>query len=270
MKKALCIGDNCIDIYGPPMNKKFIGGNALNAAIHMKYAGCPVAYMGAVGDDEDGRVMLQTLDRRQIDVSQCQVFPGKTASTMVELDANGDRHFIHEDRGPILSLKVDQAALDYIRGHDLVHNTWLGGTERYLENFRNAGNNKVSMDFGERHGIEFVDQTIGFVDIAFFSVAPACRDEAERICPEMIARGPQLVVVTLGHDGSLAYDGAFHYQEAVPTEVIDTLGAGDTYIATFLAHWLVEKPLDDCMQKAAAAAAHTCTLFGAWEGSLLI
>jgi fructoselysine 6-kinase len=47
MSNALCIGDNCIDRYLPPMNLHFIGGNALNTAVHMKLAGCDVSYMGA-------------------------------------------------------------------------------------------------------------------------------------------------------------------------------------------------------------------------------
>ena len=49
MSIALCIGDNCIDRYLPPMDQRFVGGNALNTAVHMKLAGCDVSYLGAVG-----------------------------------------------------------------------------------------------------------------------------------------------------------------------------------------------------------------------------
>ncbi|MHC1783987.1 MAG: PfkB family carbohydrate kinase [Anaerolineaceae bacterium] len=269
MKKALCIGDNCIDFYLPPMNQKFIGGNALNTAVHMKKAGCAVAYMGAVGDDEEGRVMLETLALRRIDVSHCQTFPSKTACTMVQLDPKGDRHFIHEDRGPVTSLRIDQDAINYIHQHDLIHNTWLGGTEGFLKSFHNDTGNKISMDYGERHSKDFVNATIRDVDIAFFSMPPGMRSEAETFSREISTRGPGLVIITLGDSGSLAYNGQFHYQKAVETRVVDTLGAGDTFIATFLAHLLAEKPIDECMRLAAEAAAHTCMVFGAWQGSLL-
>lgn len=269
MSTALCIGDNCIDYYLPPMNQKFIGGNALNTAVHMKKAGCTVAYMGAVGNDDEGNKMLDTLSREGIDVSHCQIFPTKTACTMVQLDSDGDRHFIHEDRGPITSLRIDQNALEYIRQHKLIHNTWMGGTEDYLSSFHNKSGNIISMDYGERYENQFVDKTIEFVNMAFFSMAPGHQSEAECFAREISTRGPSLVVVTLGNDGSLVYDGQLFFQKAIQTEVVDTLGAGDTFIATFLAHWIAEKPVAECMQLAAKAAAYTCSVFGAWEGSLL-
>lgn len=267
MSSALCIGDNCIDNYLPPMNQKFIGGNALNTAVHMKNAGCAVAYMGAVGNDEEGRLMLETLSRKGIDVSHCQVFPTHTACTKVQLDPDGDRHFLHEDLGPTSSLRIDEEALQYIRQHKLVHNTWLGGTENYLQSFHSKTGNLVSMDFGERYEDEFIEKTIQFVDIAFFSTVPGHRAEAENLARQMSSRGPRLVVVTLGDEGSLAYDGKVFYQPAVATKVVDTLGAGDTFIATFLAYRIEERSIPECMQLAAEAAARTCSLFGAWEGS---
>lgn len=269
MRTALCIGDNCIDCYLPPMNQKFIGGNALNTAVHMKNAGCAVSYMGAVGNDEEGRIMLETLAKRDIDVSHCQVFPTQTAFTKVQLDPDGERHFLHEDLGPAASLRIDKDTLSYIHQHQLVHNTWLGGTEEYLEAFHNHASNKVSMDFGERYDNAFIEKTIQHVDIAFFSTVPGHRSEAENLARQMAARGPELVVVTLGDEGSLVYNGQFYYQPAISTKVVDTLGAGDTFIGTFLAHWVSEKSLPQCMELAARAAAQTCTVFGAWEGSRL-
>ena len=269
MTNALSIGDNCIDYYLPPMNQKFIGGNALNAAIHMKQAGCPVAYLGAVGGDVEGKAILQKLSQKGIDVSHCQVYSTNTAFTKVELDADGNRHFLHEDIGATASLRIDAATLAYIHQFDLVHNTWLGRTADYLKFFHNGNGNKISMDYGERYSEDFVDQTIQYVDIAFFSTNPDQRSEAEDLARRMFARGPQLIVVTMGDGGALAYDGSFSFQEAQQVDVVDTLGAGDTYIATFIAYWIRGHSISKSMEYAAIAAAHTCTILGAWEGSRL-
>lgn len=269
MSIALCIGDNCIDRYLPPMNQCFVGGNALNTAVHMKLAGCNVSYMGAVGEDDDGRAILDVLAKKQIDVSHCQIYPTNTAYTTVQIAEDGNRYFLHEDRGATVNLQIDEAVLDYIHGFKLVHNTWLGGTEGYLDAFHNHSGNYVSMDFGERYSKDFIDKTIQYVDVAFFSTNSDEHSIAEKVAKTMYQRGPKLVVVTMGSKGSIAYDGHVTFQPAEEVEVVDTLGAGDTFIATFLAHWVTGKAIDQCMALASKAAAHTCTIFGAWEGSRL-
>jgi fructoselysine 6-kinase len=73
-----------------------------------------------------------------------------------------------------------------------------------------------------------------------------------------------VVVVTLGKQGSLAYDGQIYYQPSLPTTPVDTLGAGDTFIAVFLAGWLKGKARSEALADAARGAAQTCTHLGAW------
>lgn len=270
MSNALCIGDNCIDRYLPPKNEHFIGGNALNTAIHMKLSGCDVSYMGAVGQDQDGQAILNTLSARGIDVSHCQSYPTNTAFTKVQLGEDGNRYFLQEDCGATAYLCINDEALHYIHSFTLIHNTWLGGTEDHLKSFHNGKGNAVSMDFGERYSEEFIDKTISFVDIAFFSTNPGEHNLAESVARSMYQRGPRLVVVTMGNEGAIAYDGQqIFFQPAQKIQVVDTLGAGDTFIGTFLAHWLMKKEIAQCMELATQAAAHTCTFFGAWEGSRL-
>jgi fructoselysine 6-kinase len=92
----------------------------------------------------------------------------------------------------------------------------------------------------------------------------------EAVAREMYKRGPRLVVVTMGSEGALVFDGQkILFHTALKVKVVDTLGAGDTFIATFLAHWVMKKDLPSCMELATQAAARTCTIFGAWEGSRL-
>jgi len=233
MSNALCIGDNCIDCYLSPKHERFFGGNALNTAVYLKLAGCDVSYMGAVGQDSDGKAILNALEARGIDVSHCQVYPVNTAYTKVQLDKEGNRIFLHEDRGATIKLCIDKEVLNYIHNFTVVHNTWLGSTEDYLKSFHNGKGNIVSMDFGERYTEDFIDKTIANVDIAFFSTNPGAQDHAESLARRMHQRGPQLVVVTMGNDGSIAFDGQqMFFQPAYKVEVVDTLGAGDTFIAT--------------------------------------
>jgi len=74
-----------------------------------------------------------------------------------------------------------------------------------------------------------------------------------------------LVVVTRGELGSLAYDGDRVYSQGiVETSVVDTLGAGDSYIARVLYETQRGTELDETMRRASESAAETCGYYGAW------
>jgi sugar/nucleoside kinase (ribokinase family) len=68
--------------------------------------------------------------------------------------------------------------------------------------------------------------------------------------------GPELVVVKLGNQGSLALSaGRIIRQEAVPVDVVDTVGAGDVFNAGFLHARERGEPLERCLRFGAATAA---------------
>jgi ribokinase len=80
-------------------------------------------------------------------------------------------------------------------------------------------------------------------------------------------RGPELVIVTLGADGAAAVtrDGAVIEAAALPVEVIDTTGAGDSFVGSFLAAWLNDCPLPQALRLACVAGSLQVTRFGAQE-----
>ena len=72
------------------------------------------------------------------------------------------------------------------------------------------------------------------MDYAFFSHDGS--DEAVRAYLQtVLAKGPSLAVATRGERGSVAFDGTRFYEYGiVPCTVVDTMGAGDSFIAGFL------------------------------------
>ena len=51
----------------------------------------------------------------------------------------------------------------------------------------------------------------------------------------------KLILLTRGEDGSVAYDqfdGEVHFCDAVKTQVVSTVGAGDSFSATFVVNYL--------------------------------
>lgn len=261
---VVCIGDNCIDEYMEPVNQKFIGGNALNVAVYLQRGGVSTAYIGAVGNDPTGRWILEDLRKIGIDVDYVQTHPSQTARSLIRISPSGDREFVHEDLGPKDCFKLSSKDLAFISRHRLVHNTFLGNSEAYLADFKRSPGLLISFDYGERCPAELLNSTIRLVDLAFFSLPETQWHEAKSLATEIFSLGPKIVVVTVGSQGSIVYDGQFYIQAAFPVNVIDTLGAGDTYIGTFLAGYLMGISLPECMLNASYAAAQTCTHLGAW------
>jgi len=267
----VCFGDNCVDLYDSPRKRRFVGGNALNAAVHAKAAGCAVSYVGAVGRDDNGRAVLQKLTEKGIDARHVQVFDTETAWTKVAYHGT-ERVFAEEFLGPVSQFELTQEVLDYLFSHTLIHNTWQGGTEHNLPLFKREGKSLLSMDFGERYSREFLDLCIPFVDIAFFSTDTSSAPDAEAFARGMHPFGPDYVVVTMGKHGSVVSrkNGDTWFAPIAPAKVVDTLGAGDTYIGTFLAAFVRREPIPVCIRLATEAAARTCALFSGFPGSEIL
>ena len=73
-------------------------------------------------------------------------------------------------------------------------------------------------------------------------------------------------IATLGAEGSLAYDGhQFYRQCALPVNIVDTMGAGDAFIAGFLYAAACGLGVKQAMEQGAAGAARTLQCQGAWD-----
>jgi fructoselysine 6-kinase len=264
---VVCVGDNCLDTYLPLIGRCFVGGSAVNVAVHLRLAGLPSAYVGAVGSDEPGEQVLAKLISAGLDVTHVDVIPGATSRSFIRLGPAGEREFDHTLKQPNVALALDDEKIDFINRHRLAHFTWLGGVENSLPVVHEKGAALISFVFGERWSETTIAAHIGQVDLAFFSLPEDRAQDAECLAQRWFEAGPRLVVVTLGQRGSLAYDGTFYRQPARPAQVVDTLGAGDTFIGHFLAGWLKGSSLPVCLENGADAAALTCGHFGAWPGA---
>lgn len=263
-KRAVAVGDNCIDVYVYPASCTFVGGNAVNVAVAMQRNGIQASYVGFVGNDAYGTLVVDSLQNEGVDVSRVRRVKGETAVTYVEL-RDGDRVFLEERLGVGADLTLDEDALTFISEHDLVHNTHLGHTHEYVEEFKRLGL-IVSFDYSTLCDRELLDSTLEHVDIAFASLAEEDASKAESVAQALAESGPGIVVVTLGAAGSLAYDGNRVWrQPSRQIEVVDTLGAGDAFAGIFLSDWLKGKSMDEILIDATIGAAERCQHYGAWE-----
>ena len=109
-------------------------------------------------------------------------------------------------------------------------------------------------------------EAIPYTDYLFFSSDDGDTETLRELMKVLHSQGPKLVIAMLGEQGSLCFDGqTFHpFGIVACPNVVDTMGAGDSYIAGFL-HGLVDGlPIEACMKKGAATSTETLQYFGAW------
>ena len=260
--KIACVGDNCIDYYDES-GLAFPGGNPVNVAVYLKRLGAESSYLGAVGTDSYGELLLRRLSERGVDLSHVQLLSGSTALCHVSRE-NGERILGNYDEGVMADFRLREEDFSFLRGFDLAVTGLWGHAEGSLAAIRSAGT-PVAFDGAERPfdpaGLIALPNT----DIAFFSDDRLADEALKEKLLAVAAYGPKLVVATRGAKGSLVWDGDVFYACApVPCTVVDTMGAGDSFIAGFLHAWLQGGDPLFCMQAGAENAAVTIGCSGAW------
>ena len=260
--KAAMIGDNCIDFY-QRLGRKYPTGNVVDTGVNLKKLGADISVISTTGDDENGNWMLKTLKKEGIDVSHLKIGRGATAITY--MDMNGlDR--VHGDyvEGVLENIVFDAEDIAFAAGHDLVHSALWGKAENVLPELHAKGV-PVSFDYADRLDHELVEKTLPFVDYGFYSYHKGRDRFIEEFLKDKVARGMKIAVATFGEDGSLAWDGcAFTKQGIFQAKVVNTVGAGDSYIAGFLYGSLNGEPLEKCMSRGARLAALVVGVFEPW------
>ncbi|MBR3294117.1 MAG: carbohydrate kinase, partial [Oscillospiraceae bacterium] len=83
--KAAMIGDNCIDVYrfidGKELNRRYPTGNVVDTGVNLHKLGVPTAIISTTGSDDNGRWMVETLEKEGLDLSHLKIGDGATAIT---------------------------------------------------------------------------------------------------------------------------------------------------------------------------------------------
>jgi Sugar kinases, ribokinase family len=260
--KFATVGDNCIDEY-EALGKCYTGGNPVNVAVYLCRLGEEASYTGAVGDDSYGKIVVNALKSKGVDISHVKVLPGNTAITKVEL-ADGERIFKDYDEGVLKDFKLSEDDIDFLCSHDLIISGIWGMIEADLPKLKARGI-PIAFDFSDQPEHPIVDQAIDHVTYAFFSSEEEDNPELRDFIKKMHGRGPKLVIVTLGEYGSICYDGTEFYKFGViQCPVVDTMGAGDSYIAGFLRGIMLGKDIPASMKLGAESSSVTIGYQGAW------
>lgn len=272
-----------------------IGGSPLNVAIGLSRLAQPVAFMGALGTGFLGDRLLRALHDEGVDTGCVQRMDAPTTLGLVGLDARGvPSYAFYGERAADRQLSM--AALDalppaaralHFGSYAMVVEP-VASTQRALVE-REHGRRLVSYDPNVRLNVEpdlerwrntlrwMLPRThllkISDEDLGLLHPGADVRD----LAAQWLAQGVALVVVTRGAEGASAWTRAHALHVRAPAvQVVDTVGAGDTYQAALLTALaeidalqaqrlasLDADPLHAALAFAARAAAITCSRRGA-------
>lgn len=245
-RRALVVGEALVDVVdsGVEPVEALPGGSPLNVAVGLQRLGVPATLHSSFGADAYGVAIAQHLEASEVTVTPGTVSDRDTSVALATIGADGAASYtfsIAWDPGP-----TDTA------GYALVHAGSIGAAlepgasevERLLE----TTDALVSFDPNVRQALMGDhDVAVARVErfVALADVVKASDEDIAWLYPdaavaEVLQRwktmGPRLVVVTLGGDGADALsDGGPIHVPAFVTKVVDTIGAGDSFMAGLLA-----------------------------------
>jgi ribokinase len=247
------------------------GGPAATALACLARWGVRASFIGVVGDDEFGRMILEGLQKEGVDVKAVIVAAGGSSTfSFIAVEERSAQRTIFCFRGKGIQLPPDRVDLDLVRRASVLHLDAydLPACQAAAQAAREAGVAVVcdagTLREGSMELMSLVDHAV--CSEVFFRGFYHGNDFEEGLV-RLKALGPKAVVVTLGKRGSLGFDGrAFHQQPAFPVTAVDTTGAGDVYHGAYIYGLLADWDLAGRMAFASAAAALKCEHMGGRSG----
>ncbi|TVQ70383.1 MAG: carbohydrate kinase, partial [Chromatiaceae bacterium] len=215
------------------------GGNAANTLHVLKQLGHHCDLATVLAEEPDGDRLKNLLAQRGIGTDTCQRRSGRTPTSYITLNAtNGSRTIIHHRDLPelqashVASLPLDRYDWIHLQARD-THTT-----SRILQTLRSRQPTHRPISLEVEKDRDGIDILFGQPDVIIFSrpfVLGRGFDEPEAFLRGIHKRVPGAILIcTWGEEGSWAWasrDGLYHAPACPPPEVIDTLGAGDTFNA---------------------------------------
>lgn len=259
-KRFIAVGDNCVDDY-TNLGKQYAGGCSLNFSVYIRQLGGLSEYLGIVGDDPAGAVIQDELRAQDVAFERLKVMPGATAVTKILLEGR-ERKFLDYEEGVLGSFCLDAEDIAYIRTFDCLHSSVYGKIEESMIDL--SSHVTIGYDFAYKFDQQRFLSVVPYVDYAFLSYE---KDDPfiRSVLKDFVRMGARCAVATLGAHGSIAFDGETFFREpGHEVEVVDTLGAGDSFIAGFLYARSGDENLQICLKRGAARAEETIGRFGAF------
>lgn len=254
MVDVVAFGDNVVDCYADH-GVMFPGGNALNVSVFSGRFGARASYVGTIGDDQAGRHIRAALTSEGVDTSRLRQLNGRTAHCVVG-NRNGEREFLSADLG-VSIFAPDNDDLAHVGRFEAVHTGRSSHVDDHVDAL--ADRARLSYDFSVVRDPASIARIAPRCFLASFSGGELARSAINELYERALRAGALWCLVTRGRAGALlaGTDGVAEVG-AANEHLVDTLGAGDAFIARTLVGLLRAEPPARLLSEAAEAASETC------------
>ncbi len=279
---------------GKPLNNDActlaLGGAESNVAIGLARLGYRVRWISALGADAFGDMIDSALRLEGVEAVAPRSIERPTG-LMVKSPSTGAERFVsyYRSGSAASAMSPDSVSDELLRDARLLHLT--GITPALSESTRRlsldlAARAKrlglaISLDINFRPALWSAQQAALILRELATSASLVFGDRAElellldaapHSDQDLLAAvsefGAAQVVLKRGDRGALALvGGSFIEQPAIPVTVVDTVGAGDAFVAGYLSGWLDAAGPSDSLLRGAICGAQACTNAGDWEGA---
>ena len=266
-----------------PEGKK-IGGAPANFAYHVSQFGLPSCVVSAVGDDALGKEIVENFTSKGLNQLIAEV-PYPTGTVQVEIDPAGvPQYDIKEnvawDNIPYtahleaLAERTKAVCFGSLAQRNIVSRTTIN---RFLDAMPHDNDNLVVFDVNLRQG--FYDKEILCNSMTRCNILKINDEELVTVsrmfgypgidlqdkCWILLGKyNLKMLILTCGINGSYVFTpGNVSFQPTPKVEVADTVGAGDSFTAAFIASILKGKPVAEAHACAVQTSAFVCTQKGA-------
>lgn len=266
-----------------PEGKK-IGGAPANFAYHVSQFGLPSCVVSAIGDDKLGAEIIENFNAKGLQ-QLIETVPYPTGTVQVEIDQAGiPQYEIKENvawdnipytaRLENLAQRTRAVCFGSLAQRSVVSRTTIN---RFLDAMPHDNDPLVVFDVNLRQGfynkdilcnsmkrcniLKINDEELVVVSRMFGYPGIDLQDK----CWILLGKyNLKMLILTCGINGSYVFTpGNVSYQPTPRVEVADTVGAGDSFTAAFIASILKGKSVQEAHQKAVATSAFVCTQQGA-------
>ena len=252
----------------------FHGGSAANVAVGVSRLGHSSGFVGVVGSDQFGEMLIEGLKKEDVDVSHLIRTEGNSGLVFAAINPAGER-ILYSSEGVSSSFDRSLIPIDYIKEARFLHLTSIIGekaidTLEFVSSIAYDNNIKVILDPGSILAEKGCKTLRGILGNCYL-ITPSQIEanmltglKGEKAGRRLLEYGPKAVIITQGSEGCLLITKNLTREvPALRSKVVDTTGAGDSFAAGLISGLLENKGLEEATEFATLIASISVTRRGA-------
>lgn len=254
----------------------YIGGGGTNTAAGLKKMGLKVGYIGRTGSDDNGKKVIEYLEKEDIDFLGCKSSRiGEKNGYSIVLDSIEKQRTILAFKGANNLLDIKDIDLSRLDTRWFYLCTMVGESFKVLKTLsEHAAQNNIKYLFNPSNylaekGASYLSSVLenAYIIICNNEEAKLLTGEKEpsKILEKMRSFGPKIVVVTNGPKPVYCQDEGGNTYKVSPLEVriVEVTGAGDSFASAFLASFIKEQDVITALKVAVANSSSVLQYKGA-------